>query len=104
MAKFSRTKKFTKAIVEKLPNNKAVIYKIKNGEGDNLYTGIAGRGRVIDRLLEHKTIRKEIIPGGTRIQIAQVKTKETAEKIEKQIIKRDQPKFNELGKKEVKIK
>lgn len=48
--------------------------------------------------MEHKTVKKEIIPGGTRIQIAQIKTKELAEKLEKQIIKKEQPKYNEQGK------
>ncbi len=98
MAKFGRNQKFTKANIQKVPDGKAVIYKIKNEAGNNLYTGIAGRGRVIDRLLEHKNIKKEVIPGGTRIQIAQVKTKEIAKKVEKQIIKKEQPKFNEQNK------
>jgi len=82
MVKFDRTKKFTKTNIQKLPDDKAVIYKIKNASGNNLYTGIAGRGRVVERLLEHKNIKKEVIPGGTHIQIAQVKTKEIAEKDE----------------------
>jgi len=63
-----------------------------------LYTGIAGRGRGQDRLLEHKEIRKEKIEGATKFQIAQVKTKDIAEKIEKQIIRKEEPKFNEQNK------
>jgi len=94
MPKFSRTQKFTKENIEKVPKNKAIIYKIKNAKGENLYTGIAGRGRVHQRLLEHKELKKDKIPGGTRFQFAQVKNKERAEVIEKQIIKREQPKFN----------
>lgn len=98
MPKFSRTQKFTKANIANVPQNKAVIYKIKSGDGENLYTGIAGRGRPQERLLEHKDIKKEIITGGTRFQYAQVKTKEIAKKIEKSIIKKEQPKFNEQHK------
>ncbi|MBF8250234.1 MAG: hypothetical protein HW400_835 [Candidatus Levybacteria bacterium] len=98
MVKFGRNQQFTKVNIKKLPNDKAAVYKINNKAGDNLYTGIAGRGRIIGRLLEHKDIKKEVIPGGTRIQIAQVKTKEIAEKVEKLIIKREQPKFNEQNK------
>lgn len=94
MPKFNKTQKFTKANIAKIPENKAVIYKIKDGSGNNIYTGIAGRGRSQDRLLEHKEIKKEIIPGGTKFQIAQVKTKEKAHAIEKRIIKKEQPKFN----------
>ena len=45
MTKFSRTQKFTKENISKVPQNKAIIYKIKDKSGENLYTGIAGRGR-----------------------------------------------------------
>ena len=94
MTKFSRTQKFTKANIANIPQDKAIIYKIKDSSGKNLYTGIAGRGRSQDRLIEHKDVKKEVIPGGTRIQIAQVKTKVKAHNIEKVIIKKEQPKFN----------
>ena len=94
MTKFLRTQKFTKQNIAKIPQDKAVIYKIKSQEGKNLYTGIAGRGRSQERLLEHKEIKSEKIPEGTRFQYAQTKTKEVAHKIEKSIIKKEQPKFN----------
>jgi len=97
MVKFNRTQKFTKENIIKVPENKAIVYKIKNAAGENLYTGIAGRGRGQDRLLEHKELKKEKIDGGTRFQYAQVKTKDRAEKIEKQIIKKEKPKFNIQG-------
>ena len=42
-------------------------------------------------------LKKEKIDGGTRFQYAQVKTKDRAEKIEKQIIKKEEPKFNIQG-------
>ena len=95
MTKFSHTQKFTKENIVKVPQDKAVIYKIKDGGGENLYTGIAGRGRSQERLLEHKEIKKEKIPDGTRFQFTQVKNKERAHIIEKQIIKKEQPEFNE---------
>lgn len=98
MPNFSRTQKFTKENIAKVPKNKAIIYKIKNVKGENLYTGIAGRGRVQQRLLEHKELKKEKIPSGTRFQFAQVKNKERAKIVEKQIIKKEQPKFNKLNK------
>lgn len=98
MPKFSRTQKFTKENIAKVPKNKAIIYKIKNASGENLYTGIAGRGRVHQRLLEHKELKKERIPGGTRFQFTQVKNKDRAEIVEKQIIKKEQPKFNKQNK------
>ena len=98
MTKFSRTQKFTKTNIANVPQNKAIIYKIKNKDGENLYTGIAGRGRSQERLLEHKDIKKEQIPEGTMFQYAQVKTKDRAHQIEKSIIKKEQPEFNEQHK------
>ena len=98
MPKFSHTQKFTKENIAKVPQNKAIIYKIKNREGNNLYTGIAGRGRSQERLLEHKEIKKEKVPEGTRFQYAQVKTKDRAHVIERSIIKKEQPQFNEQHK------
>ena len=98
MPKFSRTQKFTKQNIAKVPQDKAVVYKIKSRNGENLYTGIAGRGRSQERLIEHKDIKKEKIPDGTRFQYAQVKNKERAHIIEKQIIKKEQPEYNEQHK------
>ncbi len=94
MTKFSRTQKFTKEKIKEVPKNKAIVYKIKNAKGKNLYTGIAGRGRVQKRLMEHRTLKRELIPGGTRFQFTQVKNKDRAKQIEKQIIKKEKPKFN----------
>ena len=98
MARFSKTQKFTKRNIENVPGNKAIIYKIKNSKGQNLYTGIAGRYRGEERLMEHRNLKSEKIPGGTRFQVAQVKNKDRAIQIEKQILKREQPKYNNQGK------
>ena len=95
---FGRSKSFTKTNIQNVPDNKAVVYRINNDGGKNLYTGIAGRGRVQERLLEHKELKGESIPGGTKFQVAQVENKDRARKIETQIIKKDQPKFNEQNK------
>src|SRR3989344_4943126 len=98
MTKFSRTQKFTKANIANVPQDKAIIYKIKSRSGENLYTGIAGRGRGQDRLVEHKDIKKEQIPEGTRFQYVHVKTKVHAHQIEKSIIKKEQPEHNDQHK------
>jgi len=98
MINFSSTKKFTKTNIKRVPNSKAIVYKIKNNTGENLYTGIAGRGRAQDRLQEHKIFKKDAIPGGTKFQFIQVKNKAKATQIEKQIVKKEQPKFNEQNK------
>ncbi len=94
MPKFSRLKKFTKTNIEKIPKNKSIVYKLTNTAGKNLYTGIAGRGRTVKRLLEHKKLKKDEIKGASRFKIAQVSTKKRAAQIEKQIIKREKPEFN----------
>ena len=98
MPKFNRTQKFTKENIANVPQDKAIIYKIKSRGGENLYTGIAGRGRSQERLLEHKEIKKEKIPEGTKFQYAQVKTKVHAHEVEKSIIKKEQPEFNQQHK------
>ena len=98
MPKFNRTQKFTKENIANVPQDKAIIYKIKSRGGENLYTGIAGRGRSQERLLEHKEIKKEKIPEGTKFQYEKVKTKVRAHEVEKSIIKKEQPEFNQQHK------
>jgi len=44
---------FDKKGIESLAKDKPVVYKIKNDKGKNLYTGVAKRGRVEERLKEH---------------------------------------------------
>ena len=98
MVKFNPSQKFTKTNVKKTPTNKAIIYKIKDRKNKNIYTGIAGMGKGQDRLLAHKEFKKDKIPGASKFQIKQVKTKVIARKIEKQIIKIEKPKFNKQDK------
>lgn len=90
-----RTKKvkFNKTGIENLPNNKPVVYKIITEGGRNNYTGIAQRGRVQERLVEHLGN----IPG-TEIQIEQMNSISEAQKKETRIISRIQPKYNKQGK------
>ncbi|MFC1595248.1 hypothetical protein ACFL3E_02385 [Patescibacteria group bacterium] len=96
--KFSRSRKFIVSNIKDVPENKTIIYKLLNNSGTNLYTGIAGRARGQDRLLEHKKFKKDKIPGATKFSFAQVKNKKIAEDVEKRIIKNEQPKFNEQNK------
>ncbi len=48
-----KTVDYNKAGVEKLLNNKPVVYKILTVGRNNNYTGVAQRGRVRERLAEH---------------------------------------------------
>jgi len=95
MKKFSPTKNFNKSSIDRIPDDKSMVYKIKSASGKNLYTGIAGRHRGQERLLEHLNILKEKIPGGTKFQTLHVANKDIAEKIEKQIIKKENPEYNQ---------
>lgn len=96
--KFDHIQKFNKTNVESVPKNKAIVYKITNNTGKNLYTGVAGRGNVQQRLADHLKFKKDHIPGGTKFKFAQVKTKDRALKIEEKIIKKEEPKFNKQHK------
>lgn len=94
MVKFTKSKRLTKENIKDIPESKAVIYKLLNNNGKNIYTGIAGRGNAQERLLQHKQLGKDKIPGATKFRIAQKKTKVIAHKEEKKIIKKEKPKFN----------
>jgi len=85
--------KFNKTGIEKLPNNKPVVYKIITEGGRNNYTGIAQRGRVQERLEEHLGN----IPG-IEIQIDQMNSISEARKKEIKIISKAQPKYNNQSK------
>lgn len=99
MPKFNRIQKFNKTNIQDVPKNKTIVYEITNSEGKNIYTGIAGRGNVQQRLMDHLQYKKDSITGGTKFKIAQVKNKDVALKVEEQIIKDEAPKFNKQHKK-----
>ena len=93
-----KTVKFTKDGIGNLPNDKPVVYRIKNRNNENIYIGIAKRGRVKDRLNEHLLGGTDPIRGGVKIQIEQTKSISEAEKKESNIISRSKPKYNIKGK------
>ncbi len=86
-----------KASINKLPNNKPVMYKYKTDGGKVNYVGVAQRGRVQERLMEHLPGGKDYVPGA-KIQVEQVSSIAEARKMENAAIKRIQPKHNEQGK------
>lgn len=93
-----KTVKFTRDGIGNLPNDKPVVYRIKNRNNENIYTGIAKRGRVKDRLNEHLLGGTDPIRSGVKIQIEQTKSISEAEKKESNIISRSKPKCNIKGK------
>lgn len=83
-----------KTTVAELANDKAVVYKIKNAKGENVYTGAVARGKVRDQIAKHIRGGEEAIPGGKTVQLTQKDTVAEARKSAARIIKRDEPKHN----------
>ncbi len=92
-----KTVPFNPTGIEKLPNDRPVVYKIETGGGKNNYTGIAQRGRVQERLAEHLPNGKDPVPGA-KVVIEQSPSIADAREKEQRIITRSQPKYNKQGK------
>jgi len=92
-----KTVPFNQNGIEKLPDNKPVVYKILTDGGKNNYTGVAQRGRVQERLREHLSGGKDQVPGG-KVQIEQMGSIKDAEAKETRIISSTKPPHNEQGK------
>lgn len=79
--------------IEKLPNDKPVLYRIETESGNLNYAGTAQRGRVRERIEEHLGE----IPG-SKVKIEQFSSIDDAQKKEGRVIKRNKPKYNKQGK------
>lgn len=84
--------------INSLPNDKPVVYKILDREGENIYTGVAGKGNVRDRLEDHFPGHKDAVPGASKVQIDRQSSIRQAEQKEAGIISRSRPKYNQQGK------
>lgn len=98
MPKFSNARKFNKTNIKNIPEEKPILYRLQNNPGDELYLGVAKKGRVQERLEEHLTLKKEKIPGVAKVKFAQFSSIEKAKKVEEQLIKKLEPKFNKQSK------
>ncbi len=88
-----RKTKFNKSAIGSLPDDKPVLYRIETEAGKLNYAGIAKKGRVQDRLAEHLGE----IPGA-KVSIEQFSSIAEARSKEKNVIKRNQPKYNDQDK------
>jgi len=79
-------------------NDKPVVYKILDRGGENIYTGVAGKGNVRDRLEDHLPGHKNAVPGAFKVQIDQQSSIRQAGRKEDGIISRSRPKYNQQGK------
>ena len=93
-----KTVQLNKQGIQSLPDNRPVVYKILNSEGENIYTGVAGRGNVHDRLADYLPGNPDAVPGAAKVQIQQVSSIDEAKKKEANIISRSKPKYNQQGK------
>jgi excinuclease UvrABC nuclease subunit len=101
MEEESMTKKTVKMNIEsinKLPQDKPVVYKILNDQGENIYTGVAKRGNVQNRLRDHLPSGTDAISGASKVQIDQMPSIDVAKRKEANIISRTKPKYNKQGK------
>lgn len=92
-----KTVPFNKSGIQKLPDDKPVVYKILSKGGNNNYTGVAKPGRVKARITEHLQGSDDAVPGA-KVIIEQIDTITEAKQKEANIIKRAQPKYNKKGK------
>jgi excinuclease UvrABC nuclease subunit len=85
--------KYNESGILALPNDKPALYRIETEGGKLNYAGTAQRSRVRERIKEHLGE----IPGAT-VRIEQFSSIENAREKESNVIKRNQPKYNEQGK------
>lgn len=93
-----KSSKFDSSEIEALAKKKPVVYKIENSKGENIYTGVAKRGRVEERLKEHLPEGKDPVKGGVKVRIQQKPSINDAIKSEVRIIKQQKPAQNKQGK------
>lgn len=93
-----KTAKFKSEDIDLLAKDKPVVYKILDKNDNNIYTGVAKRGRVDARIKEHLPKGKDPIPGGVKVKIEQKPSIGEALKSEAKIIKKSKPKLNKKGK------
>lgn len=91
------TVQFTKRGIAKLPDDKPAKYEILTKAGIMNYVGVAKRGRVQERLMEHLPGGKDYIPG-SKVRIEQQSSIADAKQKEANIIARSRPKHNKQGK------
>ncbi len=92
-----KTVRFNKGGLEKLPEDKPVVYKIVTKGGANNYIGVAKRRQVQGSLSEHLPGGPDAVPGA-KVVIEQMDTLAYAWQKVANMIKRAQPKYNKRGK------
>ena len=89
-----KTVDFSRAGVSQIPQDKPVVYRIKDGAGNTNYVGTAKRGRARERIQEH--LEAGDIPG-EKVQIEQKASIQEARKTEARVTARSKPRHNKQG-------
>jgi len=97
MAK-KKTTNFTQEDINKLAQDKPVVYKLLNSKGENVYTGSSKKGQVESRIKDHLPRGSDPVPGVKKVRIEQHDSISEAQESEKRIISRSKPKHNKKGK------
>jgi hypothetical protein len=84
---------YKKRAIEKLSDDRPVVYEIATEGGKSNYVGSAQKGRVAERIKEHL----DEIPGA-KVKINQFASIKEAREAEKKMIEKKKPKYNKLGK------
>lgn len=93
--RFSPKKKATKQNIGNVDNDKPILYELLENSKVQYY-GIAKRGRGAERLMEEKKEKGEDF---NRFAVMPFDSIEKAEQREKQLIRKNKPPLNILGKK-----
>ena len=97
MAGGRKSSRYNPGGIEKLPDDKPVVYQIETDGGAVNYVGVARRGRVQDRLQEHLGAGDDHVPGA-RVKIQQFASIDDARAREASLIDKLKPKYNDQGK------
>ncbi len=94
----TKTVRMTNQGIKTLPQDKPVLYKVLDSKGENIYTGIAKRGNVQERIKDHMAGQRDTVPGASKVQIQQLGSIGEAERKERNTISQSKPKYNQQGK------
>ena len=96
MAKRMGSKKpFSAKNIDDVPDQSGA-YNLISRQGDIVYTGSAGAGRLRERLKEH--LDQKDIPAAAKLQVRPTARTTEAKRLEQELIKRNRPRYNEQGK------
>jgi len=86
-------RRFNKRNVANIPADKPILYNLETATGRSNYVGVAKKGRVRQRLMDHLPSGLDPIPAKT-VEIKQFSSISDARSAEKRAIRTKQPKYN----------